>query len=221
MGQSLRPYNLFFKHPRRNPTNACDRIYRHNSSIRYGRNLDRKLQGVLPFARDDCAGVVGRGQSAASGFRGSGQVCSSSAARGPLQRGKTMHRSSKRRRQQLARSPLSKTLRWKRALWAAACAASVVTGSLVWGQEIAPARRKLPTRPVTPVALTREAASEALAPILRPEDLKATAAAKSAPATKLLGAPRSVFRPVAIEAIPAESKPEVNAKPIPSKPPIA
>ena len=128
-----------------------------------------------------------------------------------------MHRSSKQRRQQLARSPLSKTLRWRRALWAAACAASVVTGSLVWGQEIAPARRKLPTRPVTPVALTREAAGEALAPIVRPEDLKATAAAKSAPATKLLGAPRSVFRPVAIEAIPAESKPEVNAKPIPSR----
>ncbi|MBC7855136.1 MAG: pilus assembly protein N-terminal domain-containing protein, partial [Pirellulaceae bacterium] len=120
-----------------------------------------------------------------------------------------MDRSSKQR--------LSKTLRWKRVLFAAACAASCVSGSLVWGQEMAPARKKLPTRPVTPVPQTREAASESLAPIVRPQDLKASSAAKSAPATKLLGAPRSVFRPVAIEAIPAEPKPEVRAKPIPSK----
>ncbi|MGI8982913.1 MAG: pilus assembly protein N-terminal domain-containing protein [Pirellulaceae bacterium] len=145
-----------------------------------------------------------------------------------------MHRSSKQRRQQMARSPLSKARRWKRALFAAACAASFVTGSFVSAQEIAPARKKLPTRPVTPVALT----GEALAPVVRPEDLKAAAAAKSpattsakSPAAKLLGAPRSVFRPVAIEAIPSAEtapqvatpelfsppQPEVKAKPIPSR----
>lgn len=163
-----------------------------------------------------------------------------------------MHRSSKQRRQKLARSPLSKTRRWKRALFIAACAASFATSSFLFAQESATARRKLPTKSVTPVKLatvTKETASEALAPIVRPQDAK-TAAAKNASSTesssriptptepaRLLGSKISPFRPVAIQAVPAPTpesaqttapalklaavpaapKPEVKAKPIPSK----
>src|SRR6185295_14066748 len=99
----------------------------------------------------------------------------------------TMHRSSKQRRQKLAR-------RWKRDLFAAMCAASFATSSLGFGEDLSPARKKLPTKPVTPVALTREVASEPLAPalkpavvapVVRPEDPKAPAATKSTPLRKI------------------------------------
>ena len=168
-----------------------------------------------------------------------------------------MRRSSKQRRQKWARSPLSKTRRWKRALFIAACAASFATSSFLFAQESATARRKLPTKSVTPVKLatvTKETASEALAPIVRPQDAR-TAAAKNASSTesssriptptepaRLLGSKISPFRPVAIQAVPAPTqesapqaaapalklaavpaapKPEVKAKPLPSKlPPV-
>ncbi len=44
----------------------------------------------------------------------------------------------------------------QRALIAAMCAVSFATGSFVFGQESAPVRKKLPTRPVMPAALTKE-----------------------------------------------------------------
>jgi pilus assembly protein CpaC len=137
-----------------------------------------------------------------------------------------MHRSSKQRRQKLVR-------RWKRALFAAMCAAGFATSSFSFGEELAPVRKKLPTKSVTPAALTREAASEPAAPAVKP----------ASPATRLLGAKSNVFRPIAIEVTPeattenapkaaepsplkivatltALPKPEAKAKTIPSRLPM-
>lgn len=154
-----------------------------------------------------------------------------------------MHRSSMQRRQKMVR-------RWKRALFLAACAASFATSSFLFAEESSTAKRKLPTKSVTPVklvAVTSAAASEELAPIVRPADAAQNLApivrsqdakAAAAPAT-LVGLRVSPFRPVAIQAVPAPTqesesrsttpalrlaalpaipKPEVKAKPIPSKP---
>src|SRR5436190_10159284 len=113
---------------------------------------------------------------------------------GPLQRGKTMHRSSKERREKISR-------RWKRALLAAAIAASFATGSFLVGDETAPAKKKLPTRAIAPTAVSREGSASIAA--------EGTSSRKTTPAsttTRLLGAKASPFRTVAIEAIPAEEK---------------
>ncbi|MCE9529044.1 MAG: pilus assembly protein N-terminal domain-containing protein [Planctomycetales bacterium] len=135
-----------------------------------------------------------------------------------------MQRSSKQRRQQLVRSPLSKIRRWKRAIFVATCAASLATSSFLFAQEIAAGKKRLPTKAITPVQLatmTREAATEdssaSLAPIVGPEEAKRTAAKSGSAAAKLTGGKISPFRPVAIQAVPAQMA--HSSKPVRAKPP--
>lgn len=108
------------------------------------------------------------------------------------------------------------------------CAAGFATSSFSIGEEFAPARKKLPTRSVTPAALTREATSDPAAPALTPAAVAPAVPAKStlprkpsaaSPTTKLLGAKSSIFRPIAIEVTP-EAATENAPKAIPSRLPM-
>jgi pilus assembly protein CpaC len=121
-----------------------------------------------------------------------------------------MHRSSKRWREKSAR-------RWNRALFAAAFAASLASGSFVFGQASVPARKKLPTKRVTPVALTTEATSTPLSPIsrvpvMRPMDVAATNELK--PELKPEVKPKPKAKLISKELRPTENQPEEHLAPI-------